>query len=140
MAYNAVVNPLFIVAPVVAELMPTAANLKSDYDRAQLRLLPPTPLTPINIVISEQYARIVINENAPTPSPVNFLMFNTSYSSDPGGPVDETILGFSTDEMFRNLCNCRTVYMDGTFCICPPQFYWGEGRGVFVNDDPCILF
>ena len=78
--YNSVVNPLFIVAPVVAGLMLTAANLKSDYDRAQLRLLPPTPLTPINIVISEQYARIVINENAPTLPPVKLGRANTKSS------------------------------------------------------------
>ena len=40
-----------------------------------------------------------------------------------GGQRDSTILAFGIDAMFTELCNARTVYMDGTFSICPPQFY-----------------
>lgn len=100
MASNAVVNPLFINAPVVAGLMPTASNLKSAFSRAQLALLPPTPATVINVVIPEKFAAIKIDSHAP---PVGFMMFNTSFASVPGGPVNETILGFCTDEVFLNV-------------------------------------
>ena len=119
-AYNAVVNPLFVNAPIVAELMPTASNLKSSFSRAQLALLPPTPADAINIVIPEVYANIKTDINAP---PVRFLKFNTSFATVVGGPLTETILGFGTDEMFQNMCDAKTVYMDGTFSICPKQFY-----------------
>jgi hypothetical protein len=44
-AYNAVVNPLFVQLPNVTELMPTATNFKSAYGRAQLALVPPRPKT-----------------------------------------------------------------------------------------------
>ena len=120
MAYNAVVNPLFVQLPNVAELMPTATNFKSAYGRAQLALVPPRPVNAINIIIPDQYKTIALVGNV---APAPFLMFNTSFPSAPGGPIDSTILAFGTDDVFRNLCNARTVYMDGTFSICPPQFY-----------------
>ena len=119
-AYNGVVNPLFQANPEAVDLMQTASSLKSAYSRAQVANLPPIPLNAIDIVIPPEYANIQI-ENAADVVP--FLMFNYSYASVVGGQMDSTILAFGTDALFTELCSARTVYMDGTFSICPPQFY-----------------
>ena len=115
-AYNGVVNPLFQANPEAVDLMQTASSLIS----AQVANLPPIPLNAIDIVIPPEYANIQI-ENAADVVP--FLMFNYSYASVVGGQRDSTILAFGTDALFTELCSARTVYMDGTFSICPPQFY-----------------
>lgn len=120
MAYNGVVNPLFQANPEAVELMQTASSLKSAYSRAQVANLPAIPVNAIDIAIPPEYANIQI-ENAADFVP--FLMFNYSYASVVGGQRDSTILAFGTDAMFTELCNARTVYMDGTFKICPAQFY-----------------
>ena len=116
--------------------MPTASNLKSSFSRAQLALLPPTPADAINIVIPEVCANIKTDINAP---PVRFLMFNTSFATVVGGPLAETILDFGTDEMFQNMCDAKTVYMDGTFSICPKQFYQFFTLHFFAVDSRRLL-
>jgi hypothetical protein len=119
-AYNGVVNPLFHANPEAVDLMQTASSLKSAYSRAQVLNLPPIPVDAIDIAIPPEYANIQIGHEEDV---VPFLMFNYSYASVVGGQKDSTILAFGTDALFTKLCNARTVYMDGTFSICPPQFY-----------------
>ena len=119
--------------------MPTASSLKSAFSRAQLSLLPVLPENALNIHIPFEYSTILVDNNAER---VNFLMFNYSYPSAIGGPNDSTILAFGTDTLFRQLCNAKTVYMDGTFRICPPQFYQVFTIHIFPHESrrliPCM--
>ena len=118
-AYNGVVNPLFHANPEAVDFLQTTSSLKSACSRAQVLNLPP-PADAIDIAFPPEYANIQIGNEADV---VPFLMFNYSYTSVVGGQRDSTILAFGTDELLTELCNARTVYMDGTFSICPPQFY-----------------
>ena len=115
--------------------MPTASSLKSAFSRAQLTLLPVLPENALDINIPFEYSTILVDNNAER---VNFLMFNYSYPSAIGGPNDSTVLVFGTDTLFRQL----TVYMDGTFRICPPQFYQVFTIHIFPHDSrrliPCM--
>ena len=49
-----------------------------------------------------------------TPSESRFLLQNDG--------IDDRILIFATNDMLQRLCELKTIYVDGTFQVCPAIF------------------
>lgn len=113
-AYANVMNPIQLDNPDAAGQMFTADSLHSAYSRRRLSVLPRLPIGYDNLIIPQEY-RIAENGR-------QFLLFQDSFPTVLGGPLDNHILCFGTRKFFKRMCQATVVHMDGTFKVCPAPF------------------
>ena len=109
------INPLQIINPRAVGTMRSARSLNSSYSRRRTERIPVIPDTFANLNLPEEYKR--------AESGVGFNMVKKSFPSVPNGEHNNFILGFCTLEFFTELCKAKTIYIDGTYKICPKPFY-----------------
>lgn len=91
----------------VAVFMPTYSSFRSSMYRSRLKTHPPLPTVRADIELEGDWTK--------TKDGQRFLL-----RSD--GDQDK-ILIFATDIMLQRLATAETLYMDGTFSVCPRVFY-----------------
>lgn len=111
----AVLDPLLLSHPTVAQTMQSAVSLQSSYSRAARASLPPTPP-------SGQMDQPFLVQFQTTVNGDQFLMFQENFSSANSDVNDSTILVFCTESFFREFCAASTIFVDGTFSACPATF------------------
>ena len=73
--------------------------------------------------IPANYDEIVIPEDyRKAESGRNFLLFQESFPTVPGGLINNHILAFGTKKFFKKLCAANCINIDGTFKACPTPF------------------
>ena len=112
----AVLDPLLTLNPLAGATMQSAASLQSSFSRAARAALPSIP------AVGQMAQLIVPLDFQLTSSGEQFLMFHDNSSSTGNGSCDCTILAFCTSSFFQTLCDATTVFIDGTFIICPAGF------------------
>ena len=113
-AYASIMNPIQLANPVAAGNMPSCDALQSAYSRRRLSMFPRIPHNYDDIDLPAEYKL--------AESGRNFLLFNDSFPSLPGGLVDNHIMCFGTKTFSKNLLQAKRVHMDGTFKVCPEPF------------------
>ena len=113
-ACASVMNPIQLANPVAAGNMPSCDALHSSYSRRKLLMFPRIPHTYEDIDLPDEYKL--------AESGRNFLLFNESFPSIPGGLVDNHIMCYGTKKFFKKLVQAKRVHMDGTFKVCPEPF------------------
>lgn len=112
----AVLDPLLALNPLAGATMQSAASLQSSFSRAARAALPPIP------AVGNMDQLIIPLDFQLTGGSEQFLMFHDNSSSEGSGSSDCTILAFCTFSFFQALCDATTVFIDGTFMICPAGF------------------
>ena len=115
-ARAAVLDPLLAVNPLAGATMQSAASLQSSFSRAARAALPSIPdvghMNTLNIPLEFQ-----IRSDGE-----QFLMFQDNSSSEQDNFENCTILVFCTVSFFHALCEASTIFINGTFNICPTGF------------------
>lgn len=91
----------------VAATLPTFSSLKSSLYRNRLKNNPPLPKERSNVNLDGEWSQTAAGQR--------FLL-----RSDGAG---DKILIFATDTMLQRLSTAESLYMDGTFAVCPRLFY-----------------
>lgn len=112
----AVLDPLLALNPLAGATMQSAASLQSSFSRAARAALPSIP------AVGNMSQLIVPVDYQVRAGGEQFMMFHDYTTSSENGSSDSTILAFCTTNFFHALCDASTVFIDGTFNICPAGF------------------
>jgi hypothetical protein len=113
-AYANVMNPIQIANPVAAREMFTCDSVHSAFSRRRLVEEPPNPHNYDDVDLPEVFKLAETGKR--------FLLFEESFVSFRGGPLDNPLICFGTKKFFKKLCRATRVHMDGTFKVCPVPY------------------
>lgn len=111
-AYQPVANAMQLQNPAAAGTFQPAQSFQSAVSRATSKSFPKNPDSAHNIVLADAFTKTT--DGRP------FLLYQTTFQSQ---NRDHTIIVFGTQQMLNHMFSQKTVYMDGTFQVCPHLFY-----------------
>ena len=108
--YNDVVTKktqeLNLNANELVKIIPVFENIKDSLYKVKHKFIPPNPSKRADLVLNGNWIK--------TNDKKDFLLIDDGQ--------EDKILVFGTLEFLQKLCNCKTIFMDGTFYISPEIF------------------